>query len=226
MIAKRKRTVEELEQDFNEQLKFIELSAASYDGGFVGEAKRLATRIRVLVHDTVASYSLLSQMNRKDILFLDTAFDKSPKNLISYGGLVAMAKSVSGGETKYIALLDELPPPFRNKWISFENWWAKPIFADQLGKEFTRKDIILTACNQEGGAHIDPKIDILYDSLVTGEFMGWQSHESNNKSFISNTESAAIRQITHEVLKTLKSGYSKKPELQDLVIYANPSINI
>ncbi|PKM42871.1 MAG: hypothetical protein CVV03_09425 [Firmicutes bacterium HGW-Firmicutes-8] len=52
-------TVQELEEHLREQLEFLELSAESYDRGKDGEAKRLASTIRVLVHETRSSHSLL-----------------------------------------------------------------------------------------------------------------------------------------------------------------------
>lgn len=223
---KRERTPQELEKKLDEQLRFLELSAESYDGGFVGEAKRLATTIRILVHDTKNSHSLLAQLNKKNRQFLNTAFDKTPNNIESYGGLIAVA-TAKGDEKpkhKYAALLDEIPPPFRNKWVNFETWWAEPIFINQKKEEISRSKLILTACDQDGGAHIDPKIDAIYDSLISGSFMGWESHSSNGNLLISGAESAAIRQIAHEILKTLKPGYSKEPEMKNVaVIIANPS---
>lgn len=53
-----------------EQIFFLQASSSSYDRGFMSEAKRLAVVIRVLVHDTPKSQSLLSQMDKKGIPFL------------------------------------------------------------------------------------------------------------------------------------------------------------
>jgi hypothetical protein len=215
-----------LEKHLDEQLRFVESSAEAYDRGFIGEAKRLATTIRVLIHDTKNSRSLLSQLNKKINPFLDTAFNKNPNSIISYGGLVALAKIHGDDKPEYMALLDEIPPSFRNKWVNFETWWMEPIFINQKKEEISRSKLILTACDQDGGAHIDPKLDVIYDSLILGSFMGWESHSSKGKALISGAESAAIRQIAHEILRTLKSGYSKKPEMKNITIFANPSVVI
>jgi len=45
-------TKAELLDYLREQITFLRNSIDSYDKGFEGEAKRLATTIRVLVHDT------------------------------------------------------------------------------------------------------------------------------------------------------------------------------
>ena len=226
VTEKRERTPRELEELLAEQLKFLELSVESYDRGFIGEAKRLATTIRVLVHDTEKSRSLLSQLNKKINSFLDTAFDRNPNNVTSYGGLVVLAKINGDEKHKYIALLDEIPPSFRDRWVSFETWWVAPIFINQKKEEISRSKLILTACNQDGGAHIDSKLDVIYDNLISGSFMGWESHSSNGKAPISGAENAAIRQIAHEVIKTLKPEYSKKPNMKNMTIFASPSLVI
>jgi len=222
VVDRRERTSEELEKLFEEQLRFLESSAEAYDNGFTGEAKRIATSIRVLLHDTNTSKSLLFQLRKKDKLFLDTAYDKNPKSIISYSGLVSLA--IINGKSKYVALLDEIPPPSRNQWLDFETWWAKSIFANQKNEEISRKTIILTAVNQDGGAHVDSKIDLLYDKLVSGNYMGWKHASSNSESFIGGAESAAIRQIAHEILKTLKPRYYKKPEMKDMTVFSNPFV--
>ena len=64
-MAKVPRAGNELRRQLDEQQRFIKNSAQSFDDGFEGEAKRLALTIRVLVHDTSQSHSLLSQVDKK-----------------------------------------------------------------------------------------------------------------------------------------------------------------
>ena len=73
MTSKQPQSQAELSQHLQEQLEFLQASAGAYDQGFEGEAKRLAVSIRVLVHDTSNSNSLLGQLGQKDIKFLDSA---------------------------------------------------------------------------------------------------------------------------------------------------------
>ena len=55
-----RQTEEELKSHLKEQIQFLLKSAQSYDEGFTSEAKRLAVVIRVLLHDTKKSKSLLT----------------------------------------------------------------------------------------------------------------------------------------------------------------------
>ncbi len=66
-MAKYKQTDQDLRNHLCEQLRFLRASAASFDEGVEGEAKRLAATIRLLVHDAKKSKSksLLHQLNLK-----------------------------------------------------------------------------------------------------------------------------------------------------------------
>ncbi len=61
-MAKRPINVVELQAHLAEQLQFLEASADAFDRGFRGEAKRMAATIRILVHQTHRSHSLLGQL--------------------------------------------------------------------------------------------------------------------------------------------------------------------
>jgi hypothetical protein len=55
-------------EQYREQLSFLRSSAASYDVGEQPEAKRLALGIRILLHDTRHSTSLLTHLGIKERL--------------------------------------------------------------------------------------------------------------------------------------------------------------
>ena len=200
----------ELEIHLKEQLSFLEASAESFDAGAEEEAKRLALTIRILVHNTSSSHSLLRQMG-KNLKFFDTSSDLDPHNILPHSGLIA-ALLAEPRQTRYVAMLDNLPPN-TVKMTDFDSWWNKPVFSDKQGRKLTRKDLILTAANQDGGAHIDPSLDKTYANLSRNGLGLIVNHSAGEKT-MDKPERAAIRQIAHEVLKTLKPGYNKKSEIQ------------
>src|ERR1700730_8897144 len=86
-----RQTQVDLERHLREQHQFLLRSAAAFDQGFEAEAKRLATVIRVLLHDTASSRSLLSQLHvKKTLKYVDTALEFNPNNLLPTGGLTMM----------------------------------------------------------------------------------------------------------------------------------------
>ena len=66
-MAEVKQSKVDLEDHLREQISFLRASADSYDSGFKGEAKRLAVIIRVLLHDTHKSTSLMTLLGIKGI---------------------------------------------------------------------------------------------------------------------------------------------------------------
>jgi len=205
-MAEYTQTRQELLGHLKDQITFMLQSASSYDNGFEGEAKRLAIAIRVLVHDTPQSTSLLTQLNKKDILFYSSASNYNPLSLMTVNCLTTMRIGPDGAD--YVAMLDNLPPG-RWKKMSFDRWWKREImYRDNTGNTFTRKDLVLAVANKEGGAHIDPKLDQAYANLSRFNSLGWKAVISGVDQDFKNTPVLpSIRQIAHEVLKTLKDEF-------------------
>ncbi|GEA16290.1 hypothetical protein E308F_25340 [Moorella sp. E308F] len=196
------QTLDDLYAHLKDQIIFLQNSCKSYDEGFKGEAKRLAVVIRVLVHDTNRSKSLLTQLNCKNTIFYDTAYDYNPKNLISHMGLIGIKMGPKGVE--YWAPLDDGPPGRPRVWVPFDLWWNKIVFKND-SYEFSRKDVILAVANKDGGAHVDPTLHEAYAKLSRNNLLGWMYVENGvERGPILNPELAAIRQIAYEVIKTLQ----------------------
>jgi len=217
---KRPRTLSELKSLLESQIAFLKRSADAYDNGFEDEAIRLAATIRVLLHDSKTSKSLLSQLNMKNIDFFDSATDYDPQNRLSHHGLVCISLGPSG--SRYTAMLDDVPTKMRK--VSFKEWWNKIIFADTQKRLLSRQKIILIAANQDGGAHIDPELNETYAAISKEGALGWMIEDQTKKRPLDWPERAAIRQIAHEVLKSLISGYEKRPKPTGLVIVGGVSL--
>lgn len=194
-----------------DQIYFIIDSAISYDNGFEGEAKRLAANIRILVHDTRSCSALLTQLNKMNILFYDSASAFDPMNRLTSNCLTTMKVSAENrGELKgeYIAPLDNLSGrKSKNRKVSFDRWQKRNIiYKDNVGSEFNRRDLILNVADKEGGAHVDPKLDQSYASLSKSQSLAQKIRTSDGrvKEFENSPIPPSIRQISHEVLKTLK----------------------
>ncbi len=163
--------------------------------------------IRVLVHDTAKSRSLLTQLDLKETPFVDTAAPMNPKNLLTEASLVGMATGDTGLE--YWAPLDD--HPYGERHAPFAEWWVTPVIRDEAKNLFTRQQVVLTAANQAGGAHVDPELDEAYARLSSHNTMGWVVTHGEGEGPLLGVELATIRQISHEVLKTLDPSYEAKP---------------
>jgi hypothetical protein len=85
------------------------------------------------------------------------------------------------------------------------------VFVGQERRVLTRKGLVLTAANQDGGAHVDPALDETYDKLSRKNALGFVPVDNGVARPMEGPERAAIRQIAHEVLKTLRPNYAKMP---------------
>ena len=120
MTTRQPQSQAELAKHLREHLGFLRASADAYDAGFDGEAKRLAVSVRVLVHDTNNSKSLLGQLGQKNTQFVDSAFAVVTGNKITHSGLVMASVSPLMG-AKYVAFLDDVPHgPMRS--VDFDSW--------------------------------------------------------------------------------------------------------
>ena len=204
MSDKRKLTQEELKERLEVQLKLLETSADAFDAGKEEEALRMATAIRVIVHDTASSRSLLGQLNLKSKKFLDTGKvfeDEEPTN---DGGFV----SIDLINKKYVAPLD-VASNNEQKWSDFDVWWGRTILKDSKRRILTRKKVILIMANQYGGSHVDSFVDEVFYDFTKNNPPGLAQYLFTGKKNLEGAVSAAVRQIAHEVLRTLKSEYSK-----------------
>jgi hypothetical protein len=150
---------------------------------------------------------LLGQLGRKNIYFYDTVTDYDPANLVSTPGLVMMKYSPKGGE--YEAPLDAgLPTRYARGKVPFDMWWGRIVIADKKGNTFNRRGLILAVANKDGGAHVDPGLDAAFAQLSRYSSLEWKFYSSNGieKDF-TNPELSSIRQITHEVLKSLRDEF-------------------
>jgi hypothetical protein len=199
----------ELRKHLEEQLEFLKASADAFDAGNTSEAKRIAAVLRVLLHDKGRSQSLLAQLGIKETsLFIDSADPPEAGSVVSHHGLVAIEMSDSG-PARALARLD-LPRAPTYPRVPFSEWWEATVFIDRRQGRLSRRTLVLAMAEQDGGAHIDPTLEETYADLSRRNSMDWQTVLPNGeREPIDGMERIAVRQICHEVLKTLQPRYAK-----------------
>ena len=208
------QSADELRKHLDDHLGFLRTSAELYDKGSLAEAKRLAVSIRVLVHDTKNSKSLLGQIGLKTSAFIDTALERPRDIVTSYAGLVGT--SLGSGRSKYVPHLDS----GESKSVSFEKWWKAPVIIDFKQREITRQRLILAVANKDGGAHIDPELDDIYADLLRTNSMGRMYALNGSWHPIFGVEHASVRQVAHEMLRAFDPGYTVpvRPQQKGIVV--------
>jgi hypothetical protein len=221
-MASRRRTRAELLAVLDDEIYFLESASERYDAGKLIESKLLATRIRVLLHQTARSHALINQLGvQDDLTWVDTAGVFDPSNLSPTSGLT-LTKMVTGpdGYAAYVPKVEVPQPPPRplrtkdggaiayGSRIPFVDWWTNSVIRDSAREEFSRKQLVLALANQEGGAHYDPEIKAAYAALVDSNSLGWVfsgGSSSAPQPFNGNPVMASVRQIAYEVLESLRN---------------------
>jgi hypothetical protein len=157
-----------LQEMLVQQLGFLKSSLQAYKDGNDAEALRIGTTLRTLIHDTKSSHALLKQIdpNYLNLPILDRPEVGSGRKILAlYGIGVSRSGDGTGTGRPDMTLNDpalQLTP--------LEKWWNRLVlvFTDSTGQrvEFTRRDLVLTLVNKEGGAHIDPTIPVAYEKYV------------------------------------------------------------
>ena len=229
-----KLTRHELLKHLEEQLYFLDSAISNYshhstikkfDNKVIGrplqieinsevEAKRISLIVRILVHDTTRSISLLQQLTLKDCMrFLDTVAPHDGR-LHSMTNMHGVRGSNSG---QYLGLIAKIntgnsliaTPLFSQhlkecydgyKKLDFDTWWNK-VIVDISGNKFTRKDLVLNVANKDGGAHIDS--ELLQDFELVKKTNLSLNIQGTETEFERNIIYASLTQIGWELLNSM-----------------------
>lgn len=191
----------------NRQLKILKHHVVSFSDE-PDIALDIATKIRVLCHDTKRQKSLLAQTGKKEsIRLLNTYFHKSAEHIKApFCGLVYVELNFNGA--RFIPKLNQNPEGVEEKFVEFDEWWNTVILSDYLGNKLTRKDLVLEMADTDGGAHVDQKLRENYHFISRQHSLTWKFH-LNKKSGIPvvGVELASVCQIGHELISSLPNDY-------------------
>jgi hypothetical protein len=217
----------ELNAQLFEQLDFIETSSREFDAGKLHEAKRIANAIYTIVVDKSRTVSILRQLKVKDeISFLASGTKYDPlsnpeKTRFQSPPLVRIVTGQNGFE--YTPRLDQSPK--NHRMLEFENWWNKDAifwYRAQGGqgpeeKTMSRKDLVSSLTDQDGGRHLDQQLTDANYRYLKG------NHDFRNMEtgllVAMSTELVTVRQIGWELVESLRQ-YERSTNIE----IANPKL--
>jgi hypothetical protein len=192
-----------------EQMGFLRTSLCEFYGGNFSESVRIATTIRVLVHETGSSTPLLvhAMPNGLELPILDQARGEGEyEEILGFAVGVRMgpslAPAVDLGSSNY-------------SLSSVGSWWNRTVFTfpSRFGTQlrYRRKQVVLNLANKESGAHVDENEDPDYRRLMTDlplsfEFSGVRVDTPDLARFLS-------AQSGVEILDCLRRNFFPDEEL-------------
>jgi hypothetical protein len=188
------------------QLGFLRSSCQSFDAGFPDESIRVAQCIRVLIHDTKNQKSVLAHLGAKNIVLTSTCLDiaskvGNPASLafgarpLMFNGMGQLGLS-SNGASYFPKLGDGM---FRSD-LPVEQWWTQTVFILDPDTWVSRKDVVLSAADKDGGAHVDASLTPLYERLIASGDLGYFADEHGAQIPITGHHYVALRQMGYELL--------------------------
>lgn len=203
---------QELLDYLSEQVQLLQYYAKGFDTGTYSVTIAMATSIRVIFHFCDgSSIPLIKQLEE----YYDYNFDVFP--MISTKPLpIESAALVLSGDGLFHMTNGQYGmsclPMLANsvsRVIPFCDWWAENVIKDvSNGYEnplwFSRKQLILSLANKEGGAHIDPHGSPI-KKLGSKRAFGWSFFKflKGEVTPTINQKQATMRQICYEVLCSL-----------------------
>jgi hypothetical protein len=200
----------DLEELIKEQIGFLERSCVSFDDGYTDEAKRMAVTVRVLLHDTANSHSLFQQLGYKNYMLINTcpALKDPPPGRIFQAGLAI--PSLKG----YIPRCEIPAKTEFPVWLGFRFWWNNAVIKT-VDRTYSRRELVLLLANKEGGAHVNPSITAHYEILKSQGSGVVSFKEGEDPIPMTKEEHVCLRQITHELLESLKAIQSGEAPIDD-----------
>lgn len=156
-----------------EQRHLLRTAIGGMATGDLTQAMNVATRIRVLVHESGSSKPLLKciQRNYLDLPILDRVMEP-PKEVSPGVRSVTFYCPVSAiiSGAGIVSLKTDLDSPdYRASTLGA--WWNNACMVLPGLGPFARKELILGLTNKEGGAHVDPDITERYKLVLESKFV-------------------------------------------------------
>ncbi len=212
-------TRKEFEQHLREQMGFLAASCDAFDKGNEAEAKRIAGIIRTLIHDTKSSTSLLSHLGVKSALRLNDVigpdFTNDPSQAIQgapfqfhwHVQFGSGLKISTDGTATFVPNLGEAV-----RQLPFDDWWEAPLMIRDLegtSIRLSRRDVVLTVANKQGGVHVDATLDADYVAVERNQApMGTITRVTTiSRESVPITNGpmlSTVRQIAHELVGTIR----------------------
>lgn len=163
------KTIDEFYKEFNGGFRYISnlwKEAMALDCLYpIREqtAITIAARLRVILNDEGGNTSLLSQIGMQNRFFFTTPayshISDMPSNIVFNAKMVSV---VCKADKFYCQANDHMPD--KKVMLNFDAWWNE-IVIDSKHEEFsliTRRDMVLTLADKQGGAYVDAEYDTAY----------------------------------------------------------------
>lgn len=202
----------ELEQALRTRFKFLQKSAAAYDGGDHDEALRLSIDLRALLHYGQQRPLLYELGLLKRLQYVDSSsrLDQPPGIIVDSGGgltILQIEVGADGIASRGVTVprcYGPQPESLRTK--SYGPWWKSDlVVTSETGDLHSRMFVVTEMANTEA-AHTDAYLDGDYRALQPRPSTWALVRSDGTRGEIpSEVARASVRQVAWEMVKTLET---------------------
>ncbi|WP_143435397.1 SEC-C domain-containing protein [Henriciella aquimarina] len=204
-MANVSREVDEARAELDVQLRLLRKSCHEFDSGDSDETRNISRALRVICADDNGHNNpcLLSLAQRDNVDFIDTSFQYNPYNIApEFGLIVAVLGPQTAGPKAFLDTYEQA----RN--VSFSNWLNATIIDDKEGTTFSRLRLLKAMANMGGGTHFPRDLRPFFTRLREYKFTAQMTFTDKEIPLLGAADQS-MRQIAHEVLKSLDPSYQR-----------------
>lgn len=207
-----------MREQLNDQIGFLRSSCEAFDEGKTAEAARIATCVRVLINDSRTSTSLLTHLGQRGKVRITTQCERIAPDLYPGQSVLAYLATYRGSAWYLPRAYDEVLRTHLRS-VSIEEWWTEGVGLKADGESFDRRTLTLAVANQDGGAHVDARLEESYFNLSRTNSLGWTVHHEGEPVGspglpMPNPVPVYMRQIGQDLLLTFKA-YRRRFSIDD-----------
>lgn len=221
----------DLQVQLSEHIRMLIKHCRSYDLGEAAMAKPMASVLYQLLFSGQrpgSNVALLGELGTLDSMkFFGTAKKPRPTDLGVYGLTYLMqnfGRSGDGwelgvGHTPFLS--PAIGSVLEVELLPFDTWWEEIVIVipnDKMerGATFSRKQLVQSVTDTDGGRHTDTSLTPGYHKLTRGHGIGIGVNINGEMVYPQGVAQASIRQIAHEVLLSLMTGFPVQMEGNDV----------
>ena len=204
-MTKLPRSESEAQNELQVQLRLLRKACHSFDDGDQDETRNISRALRVLCADDESHKNpcLLTQANRSSGTFLDTRFRFHKKNIAPEFALIAAVLGpVTAGPRAFLDTYES------SSNVSFSEWLDGTVIDDKEGTVFSRLRLLKAMANMGGGTHFPRELRPFFKRLQEYKFTAQLTFNDKEIPLLGAADQT-LRQIAHELLKSLDPQYSR-----------------
>jgi hypothetical protein len=211
--------------ELEKQLGFLERSCTMFDLGHKDEGIRIATVIRTLFHDTGSMTSLVSHLDAQNIRLATSVHESSFDPHTSWLP-PGMSRPQPGQQTLLVSVVMGIARfthiPGQGTAVEYNactnpqdlvgtrtipEWWDQIVYVNGFAVKLSRKTLVLTAADKDGGAHVDAELTKEYEAMMrTAESLryGYRINGEGDLAYIDfrDIHLVYLRQMGFEILNS------------------------